>query len=194
MMRGRLRYVERINRSNAANHLPSCLKCSGKGHTLRLEKTLALLPGAPPPDLESPLWVGIMIDEERWSQIVTTVHFFESALDDREAAKRTLAATMGKTHQRPECHDKFASERALYAHAQRMHGYRTGWSKRVDDSGVCQTHKATLHTRIRVLNHVRGSERRTVVMTLPELPGEAVEIYRKEITMMMMIMIFSFMV
>ena len=49
-----------------------------------------------------------------------------------------------------------------------MHGNRTEWSKRVDDSGVCPVCKATLHTRIRVLNHVRSSACRDEVGDLPE--------------------------
>ena len=77
------------------------------------------------------------------------------------------------------CNKKFASERALAAHAQRAHGYRTEWSKRVDDSGVCPVCKATFHTRIRVLNHVRSSACRDEVVGLPELPEESIEKYRK---------------
>ena len=60
-----------------------------------------------------------------WSQIVKIVHFFVSALDDRAAAKRTVGAKLSKTHECTECHNNFASVRAQYAHAQRVHGYRT---------------------------------------------------------------------
>ena len=56
-----------------------------------------------------------------------------------------------------QCHNKFASEPALAAHAQRADGYRTEWSKRVDDSGVCPVCIATFHTRIRALHYVRSS-------------------------------------
>ena len=77
------------------------------------------------------------------------------------------------------CHNKYASRRALSAHAQRAHGNRTEWSKRIDDSGVCEARKAIFHTRIRVLNHVRGSTCRAVVVTFPKLPEVAVQLYRK---------------
>ena len=90
------------------------------------------------------------------------MHFFESAVDGRAAAKRTAAATWSKTHECNECNNKFAC--ALAAHAQRAHGYRTEWSKRGDDSGVCPVCKATFRTRIRVLNHVRSSACRTEVV------------------------------
>ena len=54
-----------------------------------------------------------------------------------------------------------------------MHEYRTEWSKRVDDSGVCPVCKATFH------NHVRSSACRNKVGDLPELPEEIIERYRK---------------
>ena len=100
-----------------------------------------------------------MRDKERWAQIVKSVHFFESALDNRAAMMRTVAATLSKA----------SSERASAAHAQRVHGYRTEWSKRVDDSGVCPVCKATFHTRTRVMNHVRSSACRSKVGDLSEL-------------------------
>ena len=127
--------------------------------------TVALPASAPPPDLEAPFWVGVMRDKERWAQIVKSVHFFESALDNRLAMKSTVAATLSKACVCSVCDKKFASERALAAHAQRVHGYRTEWSKRVDDSGVCPVCKATFHTRIRVLNHVRSSACRNKLVT-----------------------------
>ena len=54
-------------------------------------KTVAFLSSAPPPDLEAPFWVGVMWDKERWTQTVKSAHFFESALDNRAAMKRTAA-------------------------------------------------------------------------------------------------------
>ena len=60
----------------------------------RAWKTVAVLASAPPPDLEAPFWVGVMRDKERWAQIVKSVHFFESALDNRAAMKRTIAAAL----------------------------------------------------------------------------------------------------
>ena len=120
-----------------------------------------------------------MRDKERWAQIVKSVHFFESALDNRAAMKRTVAATLSKACVCSVCDKKFASERALAADAQRVHGERTEWSKRVDDSGVCPVCKATFHTRIRVLNHVRSSACRNKVGDLPELLEEIIERYRK---------------
>ena len=93
--------------------------------------------------------------------------------------KRTVAATLTKTCVCSVCNKKFASQRALAAHAQRVHGYRTDWSKRVDDSSVFPVCKATFHTRIRVPNHVRSSACRDEVVDLPGLPGEALEKYRK---------------
>ena len=77
------------------------------------------------------------------------------------------------------CNKKFASERAFAAHAKKVQGYRTEWSKRVDGSGVCPVCKATFHTGIRVLNHVRSSACRGEVGDRPELPGETIEKYRK---------------
>ena len=65
-------------------------------------KTVAVLANAPPPDLEAPFLVGVMRDKERWAQIVQSVHFFESALDDRAAAKRTVAASLSQTY---ECNE-----------------------------------------------------------------------------------------
>ena len=60
-------------------------------------KTVAVLASLPPPDLEAPFWVGVMRDKERWAQIVKSVHFIESALDNNRAAmKRTVAATLSK--------------------------------------------------------------------------------------------------
>ena len=87
-------------------------------------KTMALLASAPPPDLEAPSLIGVIREEGKMGT-------------DRAAAKRTDAATLSKTHECNECHNKFASGRALAAHAKRTHVYRTAWSKRVDDSGVC---------------------------------------------------------
>ena len=60
-------------------------------------KTVAVRASAPPPDLEAPFWVGEMRDKERWVQIVKSVRFFESALEFRAAAKRTVAATLSTT-------------------------------------------------------------------------------------------------
>ena len=57
-------------------------------------KTVALVASAPPPDLEASFWIGVMRDKGRCSQVLKSVHFFESALDDRAAAKRTVAATL----------------------------------------------------------------------------------------------------
>ena len=116
-------------------------------------------------------------DKERWAQMVKSVHFFESAVDNRAAMKS--AATLSKACVCSVCNRKFASERALAARTQRVHGYRTEWSKRVDDSGVCPVCKATFHTRIRVLNHVRSSACRNKVGDPPELPEEIIERYRR---------------
>ena len=93
--------------------------------------------------------------------------------------KRTVAATLSKAWVCSVCNKKFASERALATHAQRVHGYRTEWSKRVDDSGVCPVWEATFLTRTRVLNHVRSSACRDEVGDLQELPEEIIEKYRK---------------
>ena len=73
-------------------------------------------------DLEAPFWVGVMRDKERWPRMVKSVHFFESVLDNRAALKRTVAATLSKTCVCNECNNKFASERALAAHAQKAQG------------------------------------------------------------------------
>ena len=136
--------------------------------------TVALFASAPHPlDLEAPFCNDVMRDKGRWAKVVKSVHFFESALDDRAAAKRTVAATLSKTHDCNACHNKFASERASAAHAQRAHGYRTEWSKRVDDSSVCPVCKATFQTRIRVLAC------RTEVVDLPEPPEEPILRSRK---------------
>ena len=51
--------------------------------------------------------------------------------------------------------------------------------KRVDDSGVCPVCKATFHTRIRVLNHVRSAACRTEVVDLAELSVETIVRCRK---------------
>ena len=136
---------------------------------------MAVLASAPPPDLEAPFWVGVMRDKERWAQVVKSLHLFESALDNRAAVKRTVAATLSKACVCSVCNKKFASERALAVHAQRVHGYRKARSKRVDDSGVCPVCKATFHTRIRVLNHVRSLACRDEVGDLPDLPEEIIE-------------------
>ena len=85
-------------------------------------KTVALLASAPPPDLEAPCWIDVMKDLGQWTHAVKSVHFFKSALDDRAAAKRAVVATLSKTHECNECHNKFASERALTARAQRAMG------------------------------------------------------------------------
>ena len=53
---------------------------------------MAVLASAPPPDLEASFWVGVMRDKERWAQIVKSVQFFESALDNRAAMKRTACS------------------------------------------------------------------------------------------------------
>ena len=90
-------------------------------------KTEALLASAPP-DLKAPFCIGVMSDKERWAQIVKSVHFSESAMDNRTAMKRTVAVTLSKTCVYSVCNKKFASERASAAHAQRVHGYRTEWS------------------------------------------------------------------
>ena len=43
--------------------------------------------------------------------------------------KRMFAATLNKACVCSVCDKKFASERALAAHAQRVHGYRTEWEQ-----------------------------------------------------------------
>ena len=58
----------------------------------------------------------------------------------------------------PSVTAKFAPERALAVHAQRAHGYRTGWSKRIDASCFCPACKAIFDTRLQVLNHVSGRD------------------------------------
>ena len=191
LMRGRLRYVGRIVRTRPTTLVAMLSVRVGEPPVppewlVRVRedlhyawKTVAILASAPPPDLEAPFWVGVMKDSERWAQIVKSVHFFESALDNRAAMKRTIAAALSKSCECNVCSMKFASERALAAHSQRVHGYRTEWSKRVDDSGVCPVCKATFHTRIRVLNHMRSSACRNKVGDLPEIPEEIIERYRK---------------
>ena len=60
----------------------------------RLTTLVAMLSvryGEPP---VPPFWVGVMRDKERWAQIVKSVHFFESALDNRAAMKSTTAARL----------------------------------------------------------------------------------------------------
>ena len=84
------------------------------------------------------------------------MHFFESALDDGAAAKRTVAATLTKTHECNECQ-----------------------SKRADESGVCPACRAILRAKIRVLNHVRSSACRAAVVYLPELQEETILMCKK---------------
>ena len=187
-MRGRLRYVGRIVRTRPTTLVAMLSNRTGEPLAppewlVRVQedlhfawKTVALPASAPPPDLEAPFWVGVMRDKERWAQIVKSVHFFESALDNRAAMKRTVAATLSKACVCSVCDKKFASERALAAPAQTVHGHRTEWSRRVDDSGVCPVCEATFHTRIRVLNHVRSTACRNKVDDFPE---EIIERYRK---------------
>ena len=164
LMRGRLRHVGRIVRTRPSTLVAMLSIRTGE-------------PPAPPEWFESAGGHALCVEnhgstrecattrlgssllgwrDEGQGTIVKSVHFFESALDNRAAKK-------------------FASERALAAHAQRVHGYRTEWSKRIDDSGVCPVCKATFHTRIRVLNHVRSSN----FGDLPELAEEIIERYRK---------------
>ena len=149
LMRGRLRYVGRIVRTRPCTLVSILSIRTGEPPTppewvVRVQEdlhyaweTVALLSSAPPPDMEDPFGVGVMRDKVRWTQIVKSVHIFESILDDRAAAKRAVAATLCKASVCRECGKAFASERALAAHSQRVHWYRTEWSKRVDDSGVC---------------------------------------------------------
>ena len=191
LMRGRLRYVRRIVRTRPTTLLAMLSSRTGEPPAspewvVRVQedlhlawKTVAVLASAPPPDLEDPFWVGVMRDKERWTQIVKSVHFFESVLDDRAATKRAVAATLSKASVCGACGKAFASERALAAHAQRVRGYRTEWSKRGDDSSVCPVCKAIFRTRIRVLSHVRSSACRDGVGDLPELSEESVEKYRE---------------
>ena len=105
MMRGRLRYMGRIIRTRPTTLMAMLSIQSSEPHAtpewvLRVQedlhfawKTVALLASAPPPDLEAPFWIGVMRDNGRWAQRVKYVHFFESAVDGRAAAKRTAAAT-----------------------------------------------------------------------------------------------------
>ena len=179
MMRRRSKYIGRTIRTQPTTLLAmstplECLlrvqedlRCAWNNRGIARERTT-------PPDLEAPFCGDVMRDKGRWAQVVKSVHFFESALDDRFSAKRTVAATLSKTHDCIACHNKFASERASAAHAQRAHGYRTERSKRVDDSSVCPVCKATFQTRIRVLAC------RTEVVDLPELPEEPIfEVQKK---------------
>ena len=109
LMRGRLRYVGRIVRSRPATLMVMLSMRTGEPpvppewveriqedlHFAR--RTVAMLASAPPPDLEDPFWVGVMRDKVRWAQIVKSVHFYESVLDDRAAAKRAVAANVGQS-------------------------------------------------------------------------------------------------
>ena len=129
LMRGRLRYVGRIVRTRPTTLMVMLSIRTGEPpappewlvrvqEDLRFAwKTVALLASAPPPDLEARIWIGVMRDKQRWAQIVKSVHFFESALDNRAARKRTVAATLSKACVCGVCDKKFASERALAAHA-----------------------------------------------------------------------------
>ena len=131
LMRGRLRYVGRIVRTRPTTLVAMLSVRFGEPPVppewfVRVQedlqyawKTVAILTSAPPPDLEAPFWVGVMKDNERWAQIVKSVHFFESALDNRAAMKRTIAAALSKSCECSVCSMKFASERALAAHSQR---------------------------------------------------------------------------
>ena len=115
MMRGRWRYIRRIIRTQPTTLFSMLSVHSGEPPApsewfLRVQedlrfawKTVALPASAPPPDLEAPLWITVMRDKARWAQVVKSLHFFESALDDRAAAKRTVAATLSKTHECNEC-------------------------------------------------------------------------------------------
>ena len=155
LMRGRLRYVGRSVRTRPTTLVAVQSFRTGEPPAppewfVRVQedlhfawKTVAVPASAPPPDLEAPLWVGVMRDKERWAQIVKFAHFFESALDNRAAMKRTTAATLSKACVFSVCNKKFASERAFAAHARSAHGYRTERSKRADDSGVCPACRET---------------------------------------------------
>ena len=75
MMRGRLRYVGRIIRTQpTALFAMLSVQCGGF--------CVALLASAPPPDLEAPFLIGVMRDRSRLAQVVKSVRFFMSALDD----------------------------------------------------------------------------------------------------------------
>ena len=187
MVRGRLRYVARLipghNRQlfwpcclfDVANRLPlprgsdqRMRTCTLRGKQWRYSR--ALSPPLPP-DLESPFWIG--------SQIVKSVHF-SSRFSMTELLRRgRLPQRWAKLTNAPSVTAKFAPERALAVDAQRAHGYRTEWSKRIDASGVCPACKAIFQTRLRVLSHVRSSACRAVVVTLLEHPEEAVLLHRK---------------
>ena len=94
--------------------------------------------------------------------------FWVSRPRARDAVSNTTVTLTPMLSIMTTLHNKFASERCLAAHAQRAHRHRTEKSKRVDDSCVCPVCKATFHTRVKVLNHVRSSECRTEVVDLPE--------------------------
>ena len=105
---------------------------------------------------------------------------FSSRFSMTELLRRgRLPQRWAKLMNAPSVTAKFAPERALAIHAQRAHGYRTEWSKRIDASGFCLACKAIFHTRLRVLNHVRSSACRAVVVTLLEHPEKAVLLNRK---------------
>ena len=123
-------------------------------------KTVAVLASAPPPDLGASFWVGVMRDKERWAQIVKSVHFFESALDNRASMKRSKACVCSV------CNQRFASELASAAHAQRVHWYRTEWSKRVTcGARHVETRLVTSQSSLRRFS--RSTERLTLLRSAP---------------------------
>ena len=83
LMRGRLRYVGRIVWTRLTTLVAMLSIRAASSSRVVCEsvewKTVAVLASAPQPDLESPFWVGVMRDKERWAEIVKSVHFFESA-------------------------------------------------------------------------------------------------------------------
>ena len=135
-----------------------------------MRRLVARVAALPDPECDSAPWLELMAAPGPWASSVRTLHFFESALD-RTASGCTDPVVCA--HECPECHEMFASARALCAHRMKRHGVVNAWSRRVDSSGLCPVCSGNYRTRLRVLNHLRSSACGQCMDRVPEL-GTAV--------------------
>ena len=169
ILKKRLRYLARLQNANAAP-LIALLQVRPNGNTLPwisqiksdLKFVFASVAGArmslPHPDNHANRWLEFMTESSHaWKCIVDRISFVDSRVDKLDIGDE-LAAPAVLQFVCDACGEKFANNKALSLHSQKVHGRRNELRLYLDESGKCPACNGAFQSRLRAFAHL--SDRR----------------------------------
>ncbi|CAE8732350.1 unnamed protein product [Polarella glacialis] len=113
----------------------------------------------PDPTSEPNPWIVVMRDYPTgWKQLVSTMCFYDSSRQSAAALTSLPLQPSLPMHSCEVCGVCFRTVRALNSHRRRKHNIRDQIRCFVDESGICPVCETMLHTRLRVIRHIKRAK------------------------------------